>query len=205
MRFLTVGHGALLVEVDGLAQVRALRAEIDRRRAAGWLASVLDVIPAARTVLLDGIDDVAAAARDISSWDIRPAAAEAGPVAEIPCRYDGPDLRAVAEQWGVPAPDVGRIHSSVEYEVAFCGFAPGFAYLTGTGPARTVQRRDSPRTSIPAGSVGLGGAFTGIYPRASPGGWQIIGRTDAVMWDAGRDPAALLAAGDRVRFIQVSP
>lgn len=205
MRFLPAGPGALLVEVDGLAQARALNAEVGRRRAAGWAPSLLDVVPAACTVLLDGIEDPAAAERDIRSWTIPPLPPGTGPVIEIRCRYDGPDLPAVAEQWGVPVAEAVRIHSAIVHEVAFCGFAPGFPYLTGIGPGRGVPRRGSPRTSIPAGSVALGGEYTGIYPRASPGGWQVIGTTDAVMWDSARDPAALLTAGDRVRFISVTP
>jgi len=163
------------------------------------------VVPAACTLLLDGIDDPAAAECDIRSWALPPVPAGTGPVTEIRCRYDGPDLPAVAEQWGLPVTEAVRIHSSIEHEVAFCGFAPGFPYLTGIGAGREVPRRNSPRTSIPAGSVALGGEYTGIYPRASPGGWQVIGHTDAVMWDAARDPAALLTAGDRVRFVAVTP
>jgi KipI family sensor histidine kinase inhibitor len=205
VRFLPAGPAALLVEVDSLAQVRALHAEIGRRRDSGWAPSLLDVVPAACTVLLDGVDDPAAAERDIRSWTIPPAAGGTGPMVEIQCRYDGPDLPEVAAQWGVSVPEAVRIHTSIEHEVAFCGFAPGFPYLTGLGPGRGVPRRDSPRTTLPAGSVALGGEYTGIYPRASPGGWQVIGHTDAVMWDAGRDPAALLTAGDRVRFIDVTP
>jgi allophanate hydrolase subunit 1 len=204
VRFLPAGPGALLVEVDGLAQARALNAEVGRRRAAGWAPSLLDVVPAACTLLLDGIGDPTAVERDIRSWTIPPVPAGTGPVTEIRCRYDGPDLAAVADQWGVPVTEAVRIHSSIEHEVAFCGFAPGFPYLTGIGASREVPRRDSPRTSIPAGSVALGGEYTGIYPRTSPGGWQVIGHTDAVMWDAARDPAALLTAGDRVRFIAIS-
>lgn len=204
MRFLPAGPNALLVEVDCLAEVRALNAEVGRRRAAGWLPSLLDVVPAGCTLLLDGIDDLAAAERDIRSWTIQAVAVDAGPVTEIRCRYDGADLPAVAEQWGVPVHEVVRIHSSIEHEVAFCGFAPGFPYLTGIGSGREVSRRDSPRPSIPAGSIALGGEYTGIYPRTSPGGWQVIGHTDAVLWDPTRDPAALLAAGDRVRFIAVA-
>jgi KipI family sensor histidine kinase inhibitor len=205
VRFLPAGPAALLVEVDGPDQVRALQAEIARQRAAGWAPSLLDVVPAAGTILLDGIEDPAAVAGDIRSWTIPPADPGRSEVAEIRCRYDGPDLAAVAEHWRVSVAEAVRIHTMIEHEVAFCGFAPGFPYITGIGREREVPRRDNPRTSVPAGSVALGGLYTGIYPRASPGGWQVIGHTDAVMWDLHRDPAALLVAGDRVRFIDVTP
>jgi KipI family sensor histidine kinase inhibitor len=205
VRFLPAGPAALLVEVDDLDQVRALDAEIARRRAAGWAPSLLDVVAAAGTILLDGIEDQAAVVRDLQSWTVPPAAAGRGLVTEIRCSYDGPDLAAVAGHWRVSVAEAVRIHSSIVHEVAFCGFAPGFPYITGIGPDREVPRRDNPRTSVPAGSVALGGVFTGIYPRASPGGWQVIGHTDAVLWDLDRDPAALLVAGDRVRFIDITP
>jgi KipI family sensor histidine kinase inhibitor len=205
VRFLPAGPAALLVEVDGPDQVRALQAEIARQRAAGWAPSLLDVVPAGGTILLDGIADQAAVVRDIRSWTIPPADPGRSSVTEIRCAYDGPDLAAVAEHWQVSVAEAVRIHTSIEHEVAFCGFAPGFPYITGIGREREMPRRDNPRTSVPAGSVALGGLYTGIYPRASPGGWQVIGHTDAVMWDLHRDPAALLVAGDRVRFIDVTP
>jgi KipI family sensor histidine kinase inhibitor len=204
VRFRPAGPSALLVEVDSLDQARALHAEIGRRRAGGWAPSLLDVVPGACTVLLDGVEDHGRAAADVRSWTIPPVPAGSGPVTEIRCRYDGADLPAVAAQWQVSVAEAVRIHTSIEHEVAFCGFAPGFPYIAGLGQDREVARRDTPRSAIPAGSVALGGAYTGIYPRASPGGWQVIGRTDAVMWDLARDPAALLQAGDRVRFIDVA-
>jgi KipI family sensor histidine kinase inhibitor len=204
VRFLPAGRSALLVEVDGLAEVRALQAEIGRQRAAGWAPSLADLVPGARTILLDGLADAAAAVRDISSWTIPPVPVGHRPVTEIRCRYDGPDLAAVAAQWDVSVPAAVAMHASLAHEVAFCGFAPGFPYIAGLGPGREIARRDSPRAMVPAGSVAVGGVYTGIYPRASPGGWQLIGRTDAVLWDPGRDPAALLTAGDRVRFVDVT-
>lgn len=96
-----------------------------------------------------------------------------------------------------------RIHTAAEFRVAFCGFAPGFGYLTGLGERYAVPRRATPRTAVPAGSVGLAGPYTGVYPRSSPGGWQLIGTTDSVLWDATREPAALLSPGTRVRFAAV--
>jgi KipI family sensor histidine kinase inhibitor len=201
VRTLLAGPHALLVEVDDLAAAQALHAEIERRRQGGWAPSLLDVVPGARTVLLDGLADPQAAARDLAGWSIPPAAGESGPLVEISCVYDGPDLEAVAEQWGVAPAEVGAIHAAAAYTVAFCGFGPGFAYLTGLPSVRAVARRSSPRSTVPAGSVALAGAYTGIYPRPSPGGWQLIGRTDAVLWDEHREPAATLVPGTRVRFV----
>jgi KipI family sensor histidine kinase inhibitor len=205
VRFRPAGPWALLVEVESLAIVRALYARIERERARGWAAGLVDVIPAARTVLLDGVADQAALAAEIRSWSIVPSPQAAGQVVEIACRYDGPDLGEVGRQWGIQPEQVAAIHSALSHEVAFCGFVPGFPYVAGLGGGREVTRRDRPRAAVPAGSVALGDEYTGIYPRSSPGGWQIIGHTDAVMWDPGRDPAALLQPGDRVRFVDVTP
>ena len=109
--------------------------------------------------------------------------------------YDGPDLDDVARHTGLNAADVVDAHTATPWQVAFGGFAPGFAYLVGGDPRLTVPRRPGPRQSVPAGSVGLAGEFSGIYPRKSPGGWQLIGRTEAVMWDIDRPEPALLTPG----------
>lgn len=114
--------------------------------------------------------------------------------------YDGADLAEVGELTGLGSAGVVAAHLSSRWRVAFTGFAPGFGYLTGGDPRLRVPRRATSRTEVPAGSVGLAGDFTGIYPRASPGGWQLIGRTDAVLWDTRRDPPALLAPGAWVKF-----
>jgi KipI family sensor histidine kinase inhibitor len=204
VRFRPAGPSALLVEVDSLAQVRALHARIEEERARGWAPDLVDVIPAARTVLLDGVPDQPALAGQLRSWKVAPLTSGSGRVVEIACRYDGPDLADVAGQWGVPPERVPAIHAGLAHEVAFCGFAPGFPYIAGLGGGHETARRDQPRSSVPAGSVALGDEYTGIYPRTSPGGWQIIGRTDAVMWDSDRDPAALLQPGDQVRFVDVT-
>lgn len=204
MRVRRAGDRALLVEVDSIDEVAALHAELLRRRATGTLPAVEEIVPAARTVLLDGIDDpagLAALAAELPTWRPPPVASDTGPLIELPVRYDGPDLAEVAAHWQVPVAEVPDIHSGFEYRVAFCGFAPGFGYLTGLPEPLHVPRRATPRTSVPAGSVALAGGFTGAYPRASPGGWQLIGRTDAVLWDPGRQPAALLQPGVRVRFV----
>jgi KipI family sensor histidine kinase inhibitor len=128
----------------------------------------------------------------------------AGTLVEIPVRYggeSGPDLDWVAGFHGTtPAAIVDR-HASVDYEVCFLGFAPGFAYLSGLPDSLVTPRLDSPRKLVPAGSVGIAGAQTGVYPAASPGGWRLIGRTDVRMFDPSRNPMSLLAPGDRVRFL----
>jgi 5-oxoprolinase (ATP-hydrolysing) subunit B len=171
------------------------------RDAALALRGVDEVVPAARTLLVQV---------DPSSFDVEslrglhPAAApEAaqGPPLPLPVRYDGPDLSLVASTAGCSVEDVVERHSAGVYTVAFCGFAPGFAYLRGLDESLQQPRLDSPRTSVAAGSVGVAGEFTGVYPRASPGGWRLLGRTAAPLWQLDRDPPALLAPGTRVRFV----
>ncbi|AXE84479.1 allophanate hydrolase subunit 1 [Streptomyces sp. Go-475] len=204
MKVLPVGEDALLVEVSSGDEAQALHAELLRRRAEGSL-SVHEIVPAARTVLLDGLDAPARVAAELTAAEVPPAPPRARAVVEIPVRYDGPDLADVAAHWGVPEREVARIHAATEFRVAFCGFAPGFGYLTGLPPRYDVPRRATPRTAVPAGSVALAGPYTGVYPRSSPGGWQLIGTTDAVLWDHARVPAALLSPGTRVRFVPEAP
>lgn len=123
---------------------------------------------------------------------------------EIPVRYggaDGPDLELVAAARGLSPAEVVARHAAAEYVVHFVGFMPGFAYLGGLDPALATPRRDVPRQQVPAGSVGIGGAQTGVYPVASPGGWQLIGRTPLALFDPAREPASLLRTGDHVRFV----
>ncbi|MER5312469.1 allophanate hydrolase subunit 1 [Streptomyces sp. NPDC002773] len=199
-RALRVGERALLVELAGGAEAEAFHAELLRRRAAGTLPAVREIVPAARTILLDGVADPDRLAAELTGWEAGPSPARVGEAIEIPVRYDGPDLAEVAGLWGVSVEAAVRIHTSAEFRVAFCGFAPGFAYLTGLDERYGVPRRATPRTAVPAGSVALAGPYTGVYPRSSPGGWQLVGTTDAVLWDTGREPAALLAPGARVRF-----
>jgi KipI family sensor histidine kinase inhibitor len=201
VRILPAGDAAVLVELADLAEAQRLYASLR----ADPLPGTLDLVPATRTVLVTvdrsttGPAQVAAALRSRSLADAPDPAA--GGLVELPTRYDGPDLADVATLTGLAADEVVRRHAGAEWTVAFCGFAPGFAYLTGSDPALRVPRRETPRTAVPAGSVGLAGEFSGAYPRRMPGGWQLIGTTDAVLWDLDRDPPALLPPGTRVRFV----
>ncbi|MEU6760380.1 allophanate hydrolase subunit 1 [Streptomyces sp. NPDC046685] len=205
MRTLVVGDDALLVELDSAEQVAALHAELLRRRDAGELGPVRDMVPAARTVLLDGVRDPAALGDRIARWQVPPLPPTQGPLVTVAVRYDGPDLAEVARLWGVTPREVADIVGGTDFRVAFCGFAPGFGYLTGLAERWHLPRRPTPRTAVPAGSLALAGEYAGVYPRSSPGGWQLIGSTDAALWDPGREPAALFAPGVRVRFTQEGP
>ncbi|MEU8764081.1 allophanate hydrolase subunit 1 [Streptomyces sp. NPDC048659] len=195
-----VGDRGLLVELVSGEATEAFHAELLRRRAAGALPSVREIVPAARTVLLEGVAAPDRLAAELRSWDVSARCAPEGAAVTVPVRYDGPDLAEVAALWGVSPEAAVRIHAATVFRVAFCGFAPGFGYLTGLGARYEVPRRATPRTAVPAGSVALAGPYTGVYPRSSPGGWQLIGTTDAVLWDTAREPAALLSPGARVRF-----
>lgn len=199
MRALGVGDHALLLECGSADQVRATYAEARRRHEAGELSCV-DIVPAATTVLLDGLADPEAVRAGLAEWSNAACEEVEGRLVELPVRYDGPDLESVARHCGLEVAEVVRRHRESRYVVAFCGFAPGFAYLTGSPEELHVPRLEEPRSTVPAGSVGLAGAFTGVYPRSSPGGWQLIARTDAALWDLGQDPPALLTPGTRVRF-----
>ena len=199
MRFLPVGADALLVEVDDTAAATALYDEALRRHVAA-----VDVVPAARTVLFAGVHDVAALEREVAGWSVTPRPAAGRRTVEVPTVYDGPDLEAVARLWDMSMREVVATHTSCAMVVAFCGFAPGFAYCTGLPEERAAPRLESPRTRVPAGSVGLAGAFTGVYPTASPGGWRLVGHTDLLLWDDTRDEPATLAPGTPVRFVEVS-
>jgi KipI family sensor histidine kinase inhibitor len=196
-RFLRCGREAVLAEVADLDAALALYAAL--RSAA--LPGVVDLVPAARTVLirLDPSSTTPAAVVSAASSlrvDAHPRP-DLGSVT-IPVRYDGPDLDDVAVLLGIPPAEVVAWHTSVTWTVGFTGFAPGFGYLTGG--SLEVPRRTTPRTRIPAGSVGLAGEFSGIYPNDSPGGWQLIGHTDTRIWDLDLDPPALLRPGVRVHF-----
>lgn len=203
LRVLPAGPRALLLETPTPAYARALAAELRRRRDRGELGPVDEIVGGEVTVLVDGVDDPAGLAARVRSWAVPPQADGDGPLVEVPVRYDGADLAGIARSWGVTEAEAVRLHSAVEYRVAFCGFAPGFAYLTGLPSRLHLPRRATPRTRVPAGAVALAGPYAGIYPRSSPGGWQLIGRTELVLFDAGRDSPALLTPGTRVRFVEV--
>ncbi|BFV60426.1 allophanate hydrolase subunit 1 [Kitasatospora sp. CMC57] len=202
LTFRQVGADALLVRVADGEAVAALYAALLAWR--DELPAITEIVPAARTVLLDGLADPALTRQLLAGWQLPPHPPADGPLIEVPTVYDGADLAEVAGLWGCSAAEAVRLHSSFEYRVTFCGFAPGFGYLTGLPTAYEVPRRSTPRSSVPAGSVALAGPHTGVYPRSSPGGWQLVGRTSAVLWDTGREPAALLAPGVRVRFTPVA-
>jgi len=194
-----VGESGLLLEVADLETVHRLVAAL---RSAG-LAGVVDIVPGYSTVLVTGEPerlDLAGLARDLPSWELPPAGSVAGRLVEIDVVYDGEDLDEVCRLTGLSAAEVVRRHTAPAYVVAFLGFSPGFPYLAGLDEALHVPRRETPRTSVPAGSVGLAGDQTGVYPSASPGGWRLIGRTDVVLFDVNREPPALLTPGDHIRF-----
>lgn len=199
MRVLPYGDRALLVEVEGPDAVAGIRRALE----AAPLPGQREVVPAARTVLVvldrPPTDLDAAALGRLPVVDAEPSGA--APLVTVPVVFDGPDLADVARLSGVG--DVVTALTGVELTVAFSGFAPGFGYLTGLPEELHVPRRGTPRTRVPAGAVALAGPYAGIYPRSSPGGWQLVGRTDAVLFDVDRDPPALLVPGARVRFREV--
>jgi KipI family sensor histidine kinase inhibitor len=200
MRLLPSGSTALLVELDGLDDVLALYAALSDAPPEG----VIDVVPAARTVLL--VTDPArttltAVADAVRRTPPRPGGQVAGDTVDLPVHYDGADLDDLARLLELTTEELVARHTGAEWTVAFCGFSPGFGYLTQRGAVWDVPRRATPRTRVPAGSVALAGEFSGVYPRESPGGWQLIGRTDVPVFDLARDPAALFRPGTRVRFV----
>lgn len=202
MRFLPVSLTTILVELADLDETLALFASLQ----AAPVDGIEEMVPAARTLMIRFRPEKVSAtelATRISTRDLSAKIAPSEQLVEIPVRYDGEDLNDVAELTGLSVEEVICRHTESEFTVAFCGFAPGFGYLVGGDPALHVPRRKSPRTRIPAGSVALAGAFSGVYPQASPGGWQIIGTTPVKMWDIDRDPGALFQPGYRVRFFDM--
>ncbi|WP_460770032.1 5-oxoprolinase subunit B family protein [Mariniluteicoccus flavus] len=198
------GDRAIMVELADAAERRLLDAALRRDP----LPGMVEHVPAAVTVLvrLDLPERVAGAAAALRALDLGAVTADAGPdaeVVEIPVTYDGEDLAHVAELVGLTPEGVVERHTGQLWTVEFAGFMPGFGYLSGETGGLTVPRRDSPRTRIPPGSVALAGDFTGLYPQASPGGWQLIGTTDIVLWDVTRTPPAVLTPGARIRFVDV--
>lgn len=203
MRFLPVNRHAILVELADLQQTLVLLSALQAEPIDG----VQELVPAARTILVQFAPHIISAAqlvRRIAACDLQGAVQRSDVLVQIPVRYDGEDLAEVAEILGVSPEEVVRRHTGCEWSVAFTGFAPGFAYLSGGDPLFQVPRRATPRTKVPAGAVALAGTFSAVYPQASPGGWQIIGVTDAAMWDLTRDLPALLQPGYRVQFVDVA-
>jgi len=204
VRQIRVGAQALLLECANGAEVEAWRAELWRARATGELRAA-EIVPGARTVLLDGLDDVEGTAAHLTSITPGAAADSASVrVVEIPVEYGGEDLADVAEHWGATESEVVDRISGTELRVAFCGFSPGWAYLSGLPAELAVPRLATPRPKVPAGSVAVGGEYVGIYPSASPGGWRLIGHTDAALFNVDADPPALLTPGTRVVLVDRS-
>ncbi|GMA20158.1 5-oxoprolinase subunit B family protein [Arsenicicoccus piscis] len=223
MELRPVGLEAVLVELGADDPTPARLAEVVRESVGGGV--LVEVVPAARTLLVVARDVEArqSVARALPRLVAQAAAesgglrdpaglrgpggqsdpAEVGPQGDpvtLRVVYDGADLDAVAQLLGRSREALVRWHAQTAWTVQFCGFAPGFGYLTADEGGVDVPRLEQPRTRVPAGAVGLAGPCCGVYPRASPGGWQLIGRTDAVLWDLDRPDPALLAPGTRVRF-----
>lgn len=196
MRVLPCGPGAVLAEYDSLSEVLAVQEALH----AAALPGVDEIVPAARTVLVEFHDvDRVALEKLLVPTDMAPR--QDGPLVEIRVVYDGEDLDDVASATGLSVEQVIEMHSSREYSAVFLGFTPGWAYLVGLPAALQLPRRSTPRTVVPAGSVAIANEFTGVYPTASPGGWHLLGHTSATMFDVDRPKPALVAAGDRVRFV----
>jgi len=199
------GEKALLLEFDSTAEVLGWA---DALREAELLG-VLDIVPASRTILLKlaGPRYQAPTRQRLGKLHVTAEALSEAATPrdgradiEIEVVYDGADLDEVARLTGLTTDQVIAAHTGTPWRVGFGGFAPGFAYLIGGDERLNVPRQSEPRTRVPVGSVALAGEFSGVYPRESPGGWQLIGHTDAELWDVDRDPPALLRPGMWVQF-----
>lgn len=201
MRILPSGTRALLLEFDSLEEVLAHYATLRDTK-----LPVLDIVPAGRTILVigDRNTDLTSLAGELRTIQPAEHSGATGSPVEVPVRYDGADLSEAAELIGCSPEELVQRHQQEEWTVAFCGFAPGFGYLAGSRFDWDTPRRKSPRTKVPAGSLALAGEFTGVYPRESPGGWQLIGHAQVDIFDLEREPAALLAPGSAVRFVESS-
>lgn len=205
MRVLANGERAWLLELADSSAVRSMDAALRLLRSEGGLpwARIVDIVPAARTVLVTAgnAPDAAALREPLTHLTgLPPRAAPTGGIIEIPVTYEGPDLSSVAEACGLTPAEVVAAHTSTRWVVAFGGFAPGFAYLSEGDPRLRVARRSEPRTAVPEGAVALADGYSAIYPRRSPGGWQLIGHTEVPLWDQSRQQPALLTPGMRVQF-----
>lgn len=201
LRVLPAGDRALLIETRDQASAHRLHTAL---RSAGP-PGLVDVVPGARTVLVVADParlDLDRLAAELPGWRLSESPAATTAPLEVPVAYDGEDLAEVASRTGLTPREVVERHTGSEHVVAFLGFSPGFGYLTGLDPALHVPRRSSPRTAVPAGSVAVAGAYSCVYPSATPGGWRLLGHTDLEIWDPARDPPALLQPGQRVRFVE---
>lgn len=194
----------MLIEAGDPQLVPALTATAVDRRRHGALPSGAEIVAGVCTVLIDGVDDPASLRAQIAGWALVDAGSAAGGVVEIPVVYDGPDLADVAAHWGMTRAEARRTHATLDFTVAFVGFAPGFAYLSGLPAELAVPRLARPRERVPAGSVAVADRYGAVYPLATPGGWRLLGTTTTVLWDLHREPPALLTAGSRVRFVDVT-
>lgn len=204
MRFLPVNLSTFMIELQSLEETMALT---DVLRNMSRQLAIEEITPAARTVLVrfnPVITNANIIIDEIERLDISKADLKLGQLVTIPVHYNGEDLADVAEHLGVSIDEVIRRHTNNEYQVAFCGFAPGFAYMVAKNAQLNVPRRPSPRIRIPAGSVALAGEFSSVYPQASPGGWQLIGVTPTAVWDLHRTEPALLKPGYRVNFVDAA-
>lgn len=202
MRILRYGQRAALVDFDRIEEVLGLQAAIDGEPPAG----LVELVPAARTILLRYDPDRTSFERlcdTVQQYSYAETDRADGPEVTVPVTYDGEDLAYVATETGFSVHEVIARHVGGTYTVAFCGFAPGFGYLTGLDPALRLPRRRTPRTRVPAGSVAIADEYTAVYPNESPGGWQLLGHTTLAVWDVDREPPQLLAPGTKVRFHEV--
>lgn len=211
----TAGSAALLVTFGTLREAVGFRAAL----AATRLPGLTEVVSGARTLLLrfdpERADtgrlraDLARVHRNDSDGGTADSDADAVTDAAtplvIPVTYDGDDLDDVARITGRSRDELVAWHTGQVWTSAFCGFAPGFSYLTGSEPSLDVPRRPTARTTVPSGAVALAGEFSAVYPRRSPGGWRLIGRTDVAMWSLDRESPALAPAGTTIRFVEAGP
>jgi KipI family sensor histidine kinase inhibitor len=197
------GESALLVELPDFNAAHALRRQLLSHPRSG----ILEVVPGYESLLIEFDPlriDAETFAADVALYSPDDNDRPEPVLHEIDVHYDGPDLQAVAEESGLTVAEVIQRHSEARYTVAFLGFAPGFPYLVGLDPALRVARLKTPRTRVPTGAVAIADQFAGIYPQATPGGWRLLGHTDAVLFDTARTVPALIAPGDRVQFRKIA-
>jgi len=207
VRILTAGESTVLLEFTDPKRMRWVAHQLRGAPPPG----VLDMLPAARTIMVvaEAASDLAGLRRALAQLaaDVDPEqdmdrAAPQGEVV-IPVRYDGPDLADVARKTGLSRAELISLHSSTLWRCEYMGFAPGFGYLVSDEVSLDLPRRKQSRTSVPPGSVALAGRYAAVYPRSSPGGWQLIGTTDMAMWDLAAQPPAVIQPDTLVRFVDL--